>query len=111
MRRPIPPPASRSSNARDAGNCSYRVEHMTTMKQRAAARRNIKKAIAANRRHGGKKSHRSGRSTAGAPQKSEALGSTYLNAKMAVQGLSPVTGSVLANTGNSPAQLRVDFGS
>src|SRR5437660_11946441 len=70
----------------------FRGIDMTTMKQRAAARRNIKKAIAANRRGGKKhkKSHRSGRSSAGASS-SEAVGSAYINGKMGVQVLSPVS--------------------
>jgi len=63
---------------------------MTTALQRAAARRNIKKAIAANRRGGKKhkKSHRSGRSSAGASH-SEGIGSAYLDGKVAAQVLSP----------------------
>ena len=61
---------------------------MTTMKQRAAARRNIKKAQAANRRHGGRKSHRSGRSSAGASH-TIGIGSAYTTAKTTTQVLAP----------------------
>jgi len=62
---------------------------MTTMKQRAAARRNIKKAQAANRRHGGRrKSHRSGRSSAGASH-TVGIGSAYTTAKTTTQVLAP----------------------
>ena len=63
---------------------------MTTALQRAAARRNIKKAIAANRRGGKKhrKSHRSGRSSAGASH-SYGIGGAYLDGKVSAQVLSP----------------------
>jgi len=68
---------------------------MTTMKQRAAARRNIKKAIAANRRHGGKKSHRSRRSSRGhsSTRSTPAIGSAYQDGKLGAQLLVPVVDS------------------
>lgn len=68
---------------------------MTTMKQRAAARRNIKKAIAANRRGGKRKSHRSGRSKSrgSAHRSTPAIGSAYQDGKLGAQLLVPVVDS------------------
>ena len=68
---------------------------MATAKQRAAARRNIKKAIAANRRRGGHKSHRSSRSSAGESH-APGFAATYQHGKTALQVLSPLTNQGLA---------------
>ena len=86
---------------------------MTTMKQRAAARRNIRKAIAANRRHGGrKKGHRSRRSSRGkstSSSKGPGIGAAYTAGKATTQVLAPVIDLATHVGGQTPQGALADL--